>query len=284
MNIGKVPGNVLKRSVVNLIGKGPKTGVDCAYFESEDAYVVSASGVGLVNSEIAPMLAVYKACNNIWAAGGDVLGIEAAFMISDSTKERDLKKLTRRTMEACAKCNTVLCGGHTEVSDSVNRPISTVTAVGSMNSKPKDVRQIKPGMDIVMTKWAGIEEAAILMNSVAAVESLKGRFSEYYMDSFVQHHALDAIILGCTHYPLIKKNIERLYPRLDIINPSDIVAGRIREVLDDRDGFARGSDFTNVFYASDLSENFINMIDNIFKDKEKKVKFLNFDLERELGQ
>ena len=184
MNIGKVPGNVLKRSVVNLIGKGPKTGVDCAYFESEDAYVVSASGVGLVNSEIAPMLAVYKACNNIWAAGGDVLGIEAAFMISDSTKERDLKKLTRRTMEACAKCNTVLCGGHTEVSDSVNRPISTVTAVGSMNSKPKDVRQIKPGMDIVMTKWAGIEEAAILMNSVAAVESLKGRFSEYYMDSF----------------------------------------------------------------------------------------------------
>ena len=77
---------------------------------------------------------------------------------------------------------------------------------------------------------------------------------------------------------------EKLYPHLDIINPSDIVAGRIREVLDDRDGFARGSDFTNVFYASDLSENFINMIDNIFKDEEKKVKFLNFDLERELGQ
>ena len=107
---------------------------------------------------------------------------------------------------------------------------------------------------------------------------------KYYMDSFVQHHALDAIILGCTHYPLIKKNIEKLYPQLDIINPSDIVAGRIREVLDDRDGFARGSDFTNVFYASDLSENFINMIDNIFKDEEKKVKFLNFDLEREMGQ
>ena len=106
----------------------------------------------------------------------------------------------------------------------------------------------------------------------------------YYMDSFVENNKLDAIVLGCTHYPLIKKNIEKIYPQLDIINPSNIVAGRVREVLDDRDGFASGSDFTNLFYASDLSENFINMIDNIFKDEEKKVKFLNFDLERELGR
>ncbi len=106
----------------------------------------------------------------------------------------------------------------------------------------------------------------------------------YYMDSFVHNHDLDAIVLGCTHYPLIKRNIERLYPGLDIINPSDIVVGRIRETLDDRDGFASGSDFTNVFYASDLSENFLNMIDKIFSDEEKKVKFLNFDLERELGR
>ena len=105
----------------------------------------------------------------------------------------------------------------------------------------------------------------------------------YYMDSFVRNNNLDAVVLGCTHYPLIKQNIERLYPQIDIINPSEIVAGRIREVLDDRDGFASGSDFTNVFYASDLSENFINMIDNIFKDEEKKVKFLNSDLEREIG-
>ena len=66
-----------------------------------------------------------------------------------------------------------------------------------------------------------------------------------------------------------------------LLRPLDDI--QIREVLDDRDGFASGSDFTNVFYASDLSENFINMIDNIFKDEEKKVKFLNFDLEREIG-
>ena len=104
-----------------------------------------------------------------------------------------------------------------------------------------------------------------------------------YMDSFVGGNRLDTVILGCTHYPLIKENISRIYPRLQIINPSSVVIGEIRRILTERDALADGSDFTNVFYASDLSENFINMIDHIFADvdEDKKVKFVNFDLEKE---
>lgn len=109
---------------------------------------------------------------------------------------------------------------------------------------------------------------------------------KYYMDDFVKDNNLDTVILGCTHYPLIKDNIARLYPNLTIINPSSIVVSRIHHVLEDKDMLAEDSDFTNVFYASDLSENFLNMIDHIFADEEedKKVKFLNFDLERETAK
>lgn len=104
---------------------------------------------------------------------------------------------------------------------------------------------------------------------------------QYYMDDFVYDNKLDTIILGCTHYPLIQKNIERIYPHLQIINPSSIVVDRVEEVLQERDMFAEDSSFENVFYASDLSENFINMIDHIFENESEdaKVKFLNFDLE-----
>lgn len=35
---------------------------------------------------------------------------------------------------------------------------------------------------------------------------------KYYMDGFVNDNELDTVILGCTHYPLIKKNIARIYP------------------------------------------------------------------------
>lgn len=103
----------------------------------------------------------------------------------------------------------------------------------------------------------------------------------YYMDDFVHSNHLDTVILGCTHYPLIQKNIERIYPGLDIINPSSIIVDNIQQVLAGRGMLAVDSKAENVFYASDLSENFINMIDHIFADENEdaKVRFLNFDLE-----
>ncbi|MDO5414162.1 MAG: glutamate racemase [Bacillota bacterium] len=109
---------------------------------------------------------------------------------------------------------------------------------------------------------------------------------KYYMDDFVKNNDLDAVILGCTHYPLIKDNIKRIYPDLEIINPSSIIVNDIKKVLEENDMLADRSDFRNVFYASDLSENFINMIDHIFENEseEAKVKFLNFDLERGEGK
>ncbi len=105
----------------------------------------------------------------------------------------------------------------------------------------------------------------------------------YYMDDFIKENRIDTVILGCTHYPLIQENLQRIYPGIKIINPSSIVVGQIDRILTARDMHAKGSDFTNVFYASDLSENFVNMIDYIFADvdEDKKVKFMNFDLEKE---
>ncbi len=105
----------------------------------------------------------------------------------------------------------------------------------------------------------------------------------YYMDDFVKKNELDTLVLGCTHYPLIKENITRIYPGLSVVNPSSEVVGRICDILKEKDMLAHESDFTNVFYASDLSENFINMIDHIFENvsEDKKVKFMNFDLEKE---
>ncbi len=104
---------------------------------------------------------------------------------------------------------------------------------------------------------------------------------KYYMDDFVRGNGLDTVVLGCTHYPLISRNIRRIYPQLRIINPSSIMAETIERILGERDMLAKGAKTDNIFYASDLSENFINMIDHIFEGEsdDAKVKFLNFDLE-----
>lgn len=101
----------------------------------------------------------------------------------------------------------------------------------------------------------------------------------YYMEDFILEDRLDTIVLGCTHYPLIRPNIERLYPNLKIIDPSEEVVHRIAEIIAKNDMFAEDTEVENVFYASDLSENFLNMINRIFEETDITVKFKNLELE-----
>ena len=99
---------------------------------------------------------------------------------------------------------------------------------------------------------------------------------QYYLDDFVLANRLDTLILGCTHYPLIKERILRLYPELRIINPSKEVVHNVGYVLKEKNMEASGSEFTNTYYASDLSENFLNMIDRIC-GADANVQFKNLE-------
>ena len=103
---------------------------------------------------------------------------------------------------------------------------------------------------------------------------------KYYLDDFIEKNKIDTLVLGCTHYPLIKKNILRLYPDLQIINPSYEIITRIKEVLEENDLFAAQNEGENIFYASDLSENFVNMIQKVLETEKSDLilKFKNLDL------
>ena len=104
----------------------------------------------------------------------------------------------------------------------------------------------------------------------------------YYLDDFIADSKIDTLVLGCTHYPLIRDNITRLYPKLSIIDPSKELMTSIktelinRELLADRGGEAPPE---NIFYASDLSENFANMINRIFDESNAKACFRTISLE-----
>ncbi|MBQ3390414.1 MAG: glutamate racemase [Firmicutes bacterium] len=101
---------------------------------------------------------------------------------------------------------------------------------------------------------------------------------KYYLDRFIYSNHIDTLVLGCTHYPMIQDEIERLYPGLQIINPSMEVISAIETVLREKDMLAKGSEFENTFYASDLSENFLNMTNTILEGSRFKVAFKNLEL------
>ena len=98
----------------------------------------------------------------------------------------------------------------------------------------------------------------------------------YYLDNFVKYHDLSTLVLGCTHYPLIRENIERIYPELRIINPSDCLAHAVAQTLSEEGLLADGSSVQNTFYASDLSENFVNMINRIDTEDQINISLKKF--------
>ncbi|MBQ5425907.1 MAG: hydrogenase maturation factor, partial [Pseudobutyrivibrio sp.] len=64
---------------------------------------------------------------------------------------------------ACKRYNVQVMGGHTEVTEAVNQPLISVTAVGKVKKGCMvSTGGAKPDMDIVITKWIGLEGTSII--------------------------------------------------------------------------------------------------------------------------
>ena len=69
---------------------------------------------------------------------------------------------------------------------------------------------------------------------------------------------IDALILGCTHYPLIKKEIDEFYQgKVEIIDSSMIVAEALKDFLVSHDLLHDGARELFKFYLSDCTESFL---------------------------
>ena len=139
----------------------------------------------------------------------------------------------------------------------------------------RSIRRVNPDLQVFATACPALVpliEEGIIHSDIMDLTI------RYYLDDFVLENRLDTIVLGCTHYPLIRESVERLYPDLRIVNPSAEIVASVRAALSERDLFAENSEFVSTFYASDLSENFTNMIDCIFEDKAVSVQFKNLEL------
>jgi glutamate racemase len=81
------------------------------------------------------------------------------------------------------------------------------------------------------------------------------------LNVYLSHHTLqevDALLLACTHYPIIKEKIVNYYQnKIDIIDPSNIIADTVRQRLAEHNllntGIAKG---TKHFYVSDYTDSF----------------------------
>lgn len=100
----------------------------------------------------------------------------------------------------------------------------------------------------------------------------------YYLDDFLAEHRINHLILGCTHYHFLEKQLKELYPGVEIVNPARAQVTALKNLLEKQDLINQGSlPAPHIFYASDLSDNFLAMIHEITGDQPASIKFKQFN-------
>lgn len=95
--------------------------------------------------------------------------------------------------------------------------------------------------------------------------------SESIIQNYLQDKSLDGIeslILGCTHYPLIKQQIADLYKgTVHVIDSSDIVAMALKDHLEKHALLKTVGEVTHKFYVSDYTQSFAESTRLFFREE-----------------
>lgn len=206
MNSGKVPVNVLKRSVLRQlknkrseIANSAGLGADCAIFEPfSEGQLVTCVQEGVVelccendlaeaereDPSVMPMRRFFQKCaNNLATAGAEPVAAELVIFLPETVEEPELKALMEEAEKAADDLNIQIIGGQTRVSSAVRQPIATATGYGILSEVA--VTQVSAGknlagQDIIITKWIGLEGTADL--ATRNREKLLERYPAYLVE------------------------------------------------------------------------------------------------------
>ena len=175
MDIGKLPNDILEKIVFNNITNKrdevlvrPGVGEDCGVLDfGEYACVLSTDPITGASENIGK-LAVHISCNDVASNGAEPIAILMTIMAPKSTTEKELEKIMRDAGEASKEVNIEIIGGHTEITDAVNRVVISTTVIGKqLKNNVLNSKNVEIGDKILMTKSAGIEGTSIMANEIS---------------------------------------------------------------------------------------------------------------------
>ena len=125
--------------------------------------------------------AVNVNANDLAAMGARPRWFLATFLFPEgNTTEALVEKVVGETLKACRALGITLCGGHTEITVGLGRPI----IVGQMLGEVEPARLVRkerqrPGDQVILTKGVAIEGTAILAREKA--HELRGQISAKHL-------------------------------------------------------------------------------------------------------
>ncbi len=180
MRVGKLTNEQLDRLILSKIKHNrsevvmaPGIGVDCTAVDIGDRLtILSCDPITAAQTRIGA-LSVNVCCNDAAASGAEPIGLMVTFLLPPSVTEEEISDLMDELIEAADNANVDVIGGHTEITNAVNR-IVTCTTVIAREGKNGAVspRGMREGDYLIMTKHAGLEGANIIADCVEDIHNI----------------------------------------------------------------------------------------------------------------
>lgn len=181
MKAGRLSENIVKLSVLNQLHAknnqvlgGAAVGTDCAFLNSSDIGAVAACTVEAevvlkknyvkVSGFQMTMAGLITQCvNRLAAAGAEPVSVMIAFFLPGQTENEEIRLLVTEADEACSSLGLQIGGVQCRVLEGLSSVLAVVNGYGKAYRDLCPVsKAVKPGQEIVLSKWVGLQGTAIL--------------------------------------------------------------------------------------------------------------------------
>jgi hydrogenase maturation factor len=186
--VGKLPQDVLARMLQRHAGTddrivvGPGIGEDATVIDFADRYLVVKTDPITFAADRIGWYAVNVCANDIAVMGAVPKWFLATILLPERKADEELvESIFRDIASSCRDLGITLCGGHTEISYGLDRPIVVGHMLGEVRpGKLARSSNARPGDRLLLTKGIAVEGTAILAREKRS--ELRGRVQEESLD------------------------------------------------------------------------------------------------------
>ena len=175
LGIGKLPMDLLQGLLDRYQGQderlvvGPRVGEDAAVLDMGERYLVAKSDPITFATDEIGWYVVHVNANDLATMGATPRWLLLTLLLPEGrTDELLVEDVFSQVSQACQSLGVALCGGHTEITHGLDRPIAVGLMLGEVE-KEDLVRTagVQVGDHIIQTKGIAIEGTAVLAREMA---------------------------------------------------------------------------------------------------------------------
>ncbi len=167
---GKLPNDLLREFLNQFVFDDPSiiinpgVGEDTAAVnvEPEEVLVLKSDPITFATDSIGQYAVLINA-NDIATSGAKPRWLLTTLLFPSGVTPSEIGLVIEELKIFCKKWDITLCGGHTEITDAVTRPVVTGMMAGTVSrSRLIDKRNMAPGDRVLLTKGVAVEGTAII--------------------------------------------------------------------------------------------------------------------------